>query len=269
MCIRALDDCPPVDLTFGEFLRALITADMDLMPEDRRRYRVAFIEAFRRRGIYPRNVRTLSEDSLRWSHPGEDPTREASQVELLLKQFIDDVDLRAKVGQLRHDEPRRSAWQTTRGIKKDLHDAITEHAVKADIIEWLTGLALSPTQIPAGVKIERRGGRPRFQVHAMRAARRQKEDGRELNQAFITILQRATWKHAETNKNSRIRCGSTLVVDLDDSKVTYAIRKGLRDHNRFENMVQFLEGQADSASLAATYFAASREPFAALHHLGA
>ena len=25
MCIRALDYCPPVDLTFGEYLRALIT----------------------------------------------------------------------------------------------------------------------------------------------------------------------------------------------------------------------------------------------------
>jgi hypothetical protein len=65
MCIRALDYCPPVDLTFGEYLRAIITADMDLMPEDEHNYRVAFIEAFRRRGIYPRDVRTLSEDSLR------------------------------------------------------------------------------------------------------------------------------------------------------------------------------------------------------------
>ena len=73
MCIRALDYCPPVDLTFGEYLRALITADMDLMPEDEHGYRVAFIEAFRRRGIYPRDVRTLSEDSLRWARPGEDP----------------------------------------------------------------------------------------------------------------------------------------------------------------------------------------------------
>jgi len=27
MCIRALDYCPPVALTFGDYLRALITAD--------------------------------------------------------------------------------------------------------------------------------------------------------------------------------------------------------------------------------------------------
>ena len=53
ICIRALDYCPPVDLTFGEYLRALITADTDLVPNDKHGYRTAFIEAFRNRGIYP------------------------------------------------------------------------------------------------------------------------------------------------------------------------------------------------------------------------
>ena len=32
ICIRALDYCPPVDLMFGEYIRALITADHDLVP---------------------------------------------------------------------------------------------------------------------------------------------------------------------------------------------------------------------------------------------
>jgi hypothetical protein len=67
MCIRALDYCPPVDITFGDYLRAIITADTDLFAEDELGYRIAFIEAFRRRGIYPGDIRTLSEDSLCWS----------------------------------------------------------------------------------------------------------------------------------------------------------------------------------------------------------
>ena len=64
MCIRALDYCPPVDVTFGDYLRAIITADRDLVPLDDRGYRVAFISAFRDRGIFPTNVAHLAEDSL-------------------------------------------------------------------------------------------------------------------------------------------------------------------------------------------------------------
>ena len=68
ICIRALDYLPPVDITFGDYLRALITADAELVPDDPQRYRVAFIEAFRKRGIFPFDVRAMGEDSLRWKH---------------------------------------------------------------------------------------------------------------------------------------------------------------------------------------------------------
>jgi hypothetical protein len=72
MCIRALDYCPPVDINFGDYLRAIITADTDLVPDDDLGYRIAFIESFRRRGIYPRNIRILSEQSLCWNNVRED-----------------------------------------------------------------------------------------------------------------------------------------------------------------------------------------------------
>jgi len=69
ICIRAIDYCPPVDIDLGEYLRALITADHDLVPDDPWGYREALIDAFRVRGIYPPNVTSLSEDSLRWQKP--------------------------------------------------------------------------------------------------------------------------------------------------------------------------------------------------------
>lgn len=69
MCIRAIDYCPPIDVTFGEYLRALITADKDLVPDDVYAYREALIDAFRRRRIYPPGVAALTEDALLWQPP--------------------------------------------------------------------------------------------------------------------------------------------------------------------------------------------------------
>src|SRR5215203_821576 len=69
ICIRALDYCPPVDILFGDFLRAIITSDHDLFPDDKYSYRAALIDAFRSRGIVPENVNSYSEESLLWCPP--------------------------------------------------------------------------------------------------------------------------------------------------------------------------------------------------------
>jgi hypothetical protein len=64
MCIRALDYCPPVDINYGDYLRALITSDFDLVDDDDLEYRIAMIEAFQKRGIYPENLKNISVESL-------------------------------------------------------------------------------------------------------------------------------------------------------------------------------------------------------------
>jgi hypothetical protein len=69
ICIRAVDYCPPVDLLFGDYLRAMITADHALVPDDPWGYREAIVDAFRAYGIYPTDVGNLSEDALLWRGP--------------------------------------------------------------------------------------------------------------------------------------------------------------------------------------------------------
>lgn len=66
ICIRAIDYCPPVDMEMGEYLRALITADQEMVADDKWGYREALIRSFRRRHMFPRNVQFMSEDSVRW-----------------------------------------------------------------------------------------------------------------------------------------------------------------------------------------------------------
>lgn len=78
ICVRALDYIPPVDLRFGEYLRAIITADHDLVPDDPMRYRIAFVEAFRKRGITVPGCISMAPDSLLWSAP--DPREYSAMV---------------------------------------------------------------------------------------------------------------------------------------------------------------------------------------------
>lgn len=69
MCIRGLDYLPPVDVMFGDYLRAIVTADTELVPDDPRHYRTAFAEAFRKRGIAIDSGHFSSPDSLMWEEP--------------------------------------------------------------------------------------------------------------------------------------------------------------------------------------------------------
>ena len=72
IALRALDYLPPYDVTFSDFLRALVTADRELFPTDAAGIRTEFIDAFRRRGIYPEGVISLAEDALIWPAPSAD-----------------------------------------------------------------------------------------------------------------------------------------------------------------------------------------------------
>jgi hypothetical protein len=63
ICIRALDYCPPIDIQFGEFLRAIVTSDWNVSPDDPLGYRAEIIRAFRSRGIIPEGVTSYSEEA--------------------------------------------------------------------------------------------------------------------------------------------------------------------------------------------------------------
>ncbi len=64
MCIRAFDYLPPADVTFGAFLRALVTADWELNPLDEFGLRAGLIEACRRRGIFAAEAGSLAVNAL-------------------------------------------------------------------------------------------------------------------------------------------------------------------------------------------------------------
>jgi hypothetical protein len=274
MCIRALDYCPPVDLTFGEYLRAIITADVDLVPNDDRYYRLAFIEAFRRRGIYPRDVRSLSVDSLRWQQvTDKDASRE--YFELIgnhLREYVQQtIGVRRE---FRKGGDRRHIFKREREICEKLHGVIANHRPSmVDKFEEITGLVLTPDRVPDGLKTAE-GGVPIFEVHSARPARRAGPDGDTVQQIVITITQRRRLPIDESRRISDensflFRGGCTVILDLDTLELQYAIRKRITSSNRIKRQREFLQGSV-GASLRATYFSdplreKNAEPFAFLH----
>lgn len=53
MAIRAIDYCPPVDLSFADYLSALLTVDREVVPDDKYGYRDSLLRNFAGYGIKP------------------------------------------------------------------------------------------------------------------------------------------------------------------------------------------------------------------------
>jgi hypothetical protein len=293
MCVRALDYCPPVDVTFGDFLRAVITADHDLVADDRHHYRLAFIDAFRRRGIYPQGIRTLSEESLRL----RDEWGNLPAAEQKLLRIISDFlrDYRADVI---YETDRENLYETTRryvGGGQRVHGLHGRLKAKFDnslAFEKLTGLAFNRDWQTYGLPALPGTDRPTFQVLNLRLASRVGPDGIQSNQIVFGLVQRlgvvfeageptACYSPGLGEKRPpggfEVYGGCTLIFDLDSLSLKYAISKSLLDPvthkldlDRISRQYRYQSEELPLAmSEVGRYFGAGDgppdEPFALLH----
>ena len=243
MCIRALDYLPPVDITFGEYLRGLITADADLVRDDRFNYRVAFIEAFRRRGIYPRDLDTLSVDTLRWEGVDiEDPPPPYKQIIRKLKQYADACF---------YISDRSELFKRTRKQRIDLHESLK--GIFAAAPEFASILGLDPEL--------------GFEVHALRRANRVGPDGNPRPQVLVALTQSREIEIEGTGERQTFRGGSTIIVDLAIPRVQYAIKKNINSDQRFQRTTEFLKSALADPVQALLLAPSQQERFAALHGL--
>ncbi|MEP9356026.1 hypothetical protein ABLE93_20840 [Xanthobacter sp. KR7-65] len=277
MCIRALDYMPPVDPTFGEFLRALITADADLIADDTRAYRISMIEAFRRRGIYPADCRSLAADSLIWNAPHNAP--ELTCLDQLDLRYLEDRGAIAR--QSAANAARIHAWLMSLCEGSDTLAAPQGLLQLAEM-----GLALGP-DTPATVR--RRDGVPTVEVHAVRLARRTGPNQESLTQIVVEITQRragyfspADQDKADAAKGApssdpgdfAFRGGCTLVIEpgagdgAPGGVVRYCVRKRIDDDVRLARHRAYLLGDPAAAENAYRSNRVKDEPFALLHRCG-
>ncbi|MDB5328688.1 MAG: hypothetical protein JWM57_4257, partial [Phycisphaerales bacterium] len=275
MCVRALDYCPTVDITFGEYLRALITADFELVPDDSRGYRTAVVEAFRRRGIYPDNVRTLSVESLLWAPPAalhDGNGSGAGLVKRFLGYLVDShhLNLIKFMNNWDMEADRAEVYEQSRQLAADLHGWIDIN--RASIQSFLPGLDLSAKG-------------PNFEIHSLRPARRVGPNGEFISELVVEIAQRRraflTDEREKAGEGMHrdgsgrpydfyFRGGHTLILDLQRGLMRYSIFKSINSASRLERQRSFMN-ESTGASLRATYsngLNTTSEPFAMLHRDG-
>ena len=293
MCVRALDYIPPVDLHFGEYLRAIVTADADLVPQDPLRYRVAIAESFRKCGITVPGCMSMAPDSLFWEAPdAEDlPDYDADSGELFspllgnlyltFAGYRKDGDKSLSLREQNLEivkQNEKLVWQWLQGLADPRWDQLLGLHLLADSI------ATGRTPLHSIPRRSYKGGEPRpvVQVYSTRAARRAGPDGQEASQLVVQVAQkrRGYFDKDEQAAADRgefdgrpdfwFRGGSTLLIDLRDGRLRNVVRKRIDQDERLAAERAFRMGDAGPLAMA-TYTQTgsqtvpAREPFAMIH----
>ena len=286
MCVRALDYVPPVDITFGEYIRALITADYDLVSHDEKGYRVAVVDAFRSWGIYPADVNVLDEPALLWNRPdgwARDALREVVR-ELQLNDW-----------KLRSD--RRAAFLRMNGNVLKIREWLFKNARETGDDGESLGVKIFGTSWQSIPRNDRNPPLPKFEVHSIRPCLRLGPDGDKRIDLVAEIIQRRAgffdeavqekvdsantpwaFTKAERDAGKRpllptayklpdfwFRGGCTLVIDPDSGEIRYCITKSVRNNERLARQRAYERGGAFSSTAALYFGSHDRNPFAMLH----
>jgi hypothetical protein len=300
MCIRALDYCPPIDLNFGDFLRAIITADIEMVKDDTREYRLAFIDAFRRRGIYPSGIKYLSTDSLCYPIPDTKDLQELFKVLVtFLRNYRSEIiytNKRSKIFEI--NRKYITGYRDTEKRKYGLHRRLTVRFDGMVGFEKLTGLMFDYGWKELGIHTSRiySGEWPSFSVNSLHLASRVGPSGNQSNQIIVSLTQSANIQivkeekgimqiiPGETANSFVINGGCTLIFDLDTMELKYAISKPLLDiealnanahklnRSRCLAIHNYQKGTMADQSRFQSYFGAGKqnsfnEPFNFLHTL--
>ncbi len=271
MCIRALDYCPPADITFGEYLRALMTADVEYVPDDRMAYRTAFIQAFRTASLLPGNLRTVSTESLVWRQVDK-PVATAGWLKPAVAALgIDWGRDRDRAGIFAKGGERcASFW----GALRHAFARHAEHPAAPGAADpAMFGLQMGLGKYDENFNLI--GDRPptNFEVHSVRRVRRVRPDGIITQQIVVTVAQRRPEAVDPADPSAGqfwFRGGATIIIDPfpaegPEPRLRYVILKNIGSVNRLNNQRSFLSG--DDGGLNALYFGAlaKAEPFALLH----
>jgi hypothetical protein len=265
MCIRAIDYTPPVDITFGEYLRALITADLAQVPDDRFGYRVAFLEAFRRLQLLPRSLRTVSVETLQWRTWNQPQPAWLGKAVAALG-----IDVTANCSR---EQAFNIGEDRRREFRRAMLTGLTDQAACDPLgLQYMLPYYRSLTREPYHATTT-------FMIDNPRVATRMRPDGSLSVEVIVVARQQrpeGTGPTPEDTDRFWFRGGSTLVIDPlapGGPAIRHAIVKPITSRERLERERAFRSGDG-TGLLRKAYFGTAdanakgfgaREPFALIH----
>ena len=305
MCIRAIDYCPPVGITFGDYLRGIVTADHDYDPDDSLGYRLAFLESFRQWGISPNGMRSMSVEGLLW--PTGDQAEDEAKVQIdreeMRSLFMEDqpieqmeqVELgpRKTRSRVRHLKPWKldsDRYETWEGV--DSNAAVMWAWLmkgKGRKLSKAIGIVLdedlNDQSMATIYRSKNSENRIAVEVHSVRTALRRSSRGDITTDLVVEITQRrrgyfdekvqelmdAKDPHENLKEPDFIyRAGCTLIMNQTTMEVRRVIRTPgtIADNGQLNKLRRFLvEGglEPGNAFEISANQMDAREPFALLH----
>ena len=295
MCIRAIDYCPPVDITFGDFLRGVITADLDYAPEDEDGYRTVFIQSFREWGIHPRGITSLGAEALAWPSGDDLMTDLIAAGNIPLSKEALQQQMKADFLQAANDwnleSDRYAVWKTYGVLREKfwtwLHDGDSygRHYAR------LFGLIINPAEAPPTV-YRNANGDPAVEIHSVRPAIRRTVTGGSRTDLVVEITQRrrgyfdpgeqkqkdSPGTQQDKDGDFKYRAGCTILIDPKTQEIRRVIRTAgtIADDSELNRVRRYLCGEVEASggnafdsglalSIRSIGAATRDEPFALIH----
>lgn len=231
LCIRAIDYTPPVDITFSDYLRAMITASREHEPHDCLGYRVALIESCRKRRIFAPDLSTMTEQSLVWD-PYELESVKAETFAKSLKRVTE-----KQLNLLRFGLDRASTFEAEKRIKQNLRMFLKEKLLVGARRDRVTRKGQKHRKYrrrPSTRQSYKRTiakslglvlGRS-FKVESARPARRPSSRGWVEE---LVVVVRQDFQRSELSAS--YHGGATLLINPETGRIKYCVKKTTTEHS--------------------------------------